>query len=47
LSFAYIVAIVFKAGPIGVFLSITLAEVLIAIVGIWLFKKGKWKSVEV
>jgi putative MATE family efflux protein len=47
LPFAYLVAITFEAGPIGVFLSITLAEVLIAVIGIWLFKKGKWKTVQV
>ena len=47
LPFAYLIAITLEAGPIGVFLSITLAEVLIAIIGIWLFKKGKWKTVQV
>lgn len=47
LPFAYIEAIVLDAGPIGVFLSITFAEILIAIIGIWLFKKGKWKTVQV
>ncbi|WP_347175286.1 MATE family efflux transporter [Polaribacter uvawellassae] len=47
LPFAYIVAITFEAGPIGVFLSITIAEILIAIIGIWFFKKGKWKTVQV
>jgi putative MATE family efflux protein len=47
LPFAYLVAIYFEAGPIGVFLSITLAEVLIAIVGMIYFKKGKWKTIKV
>lgn len=47
LPFAYLIAITLEAGPIGVFLSITLAEILIAIIGIWLFKKGKWKTVQV
>ncbi|WP_417799527.1 MATE family efflux transporter [Tenacibaculum sp.] len=47
LPFAYLMAITLEFGPIGVFLAITLAEVLIAVVGIWLFKKGKWKSVKV
>jgi Na+-driven multidrug efflux pump len=40
-------AITLNFGPIGVFLAITLAEVLIAILGIWLFKKGKWKTIKV
>lgn len=47
LPFAYIMAITLNFGPIGVFTAITLAEVLIAIIGIWLFKKGKWKTVKV
>lgn len=34
-------------GPLGVFAAITLAEVLITILGLMWFKKGKWKSVEV
>ena len=47
LPFAYLAAIYFDLGPMGVFLSITLAEVLIAVLGIYLFKKGKWKTVQV
>jgi len=47
LPFAYIAAIYLNLGPLGVFLSITLAEVMIAVIGIYLFKKGKWKTVQV
>ncbi|MDE0536777.1 MATE family efflux transporter [Tenacibaculum sp. L6] len=47
LPFAYIMAITLNFGPVGVFTAITLAEVLIAIVGVWLFKKGKWKTIQV
>lgn len=47
LPFAYLMAIIFDFGPVGVFTAITLAEVLIAIIGIIWFKKGKWKLVEV
>ena len=47
LPIAYLFAIWLDFGPIGVFISITLAEVLIAVIGILLFKKGKWKTVEV
>ncbi len=47
LPIAYMSAIWMDLGPIGVFISITFAEVLIAIIGIILFKKGKWKTVEV
>jgi len=47
LPFAYLIAIYFEGGPFGVFLSITLAEVLIAVIGIVYFRKGKWKTVKV
>jgi putative MATE family efflux protein len=47
LPFAYVTAIMLDFGPIGVFGAITLAEVLIAIIGVWWFKKGKWKLVKV
>ena len=47
LPFAYFMAITLDFGPAGVFWAITLAEVLIAIIAIILFKKGNWKRVEV
>lgn len=47
LPFAYVMAITLEFGPEGVFWAITLAEVLIAIVGVIWFKKGKWKTVQV
>ncbi len=47
LPFAYLTAIVFDWGAMGVFLAITFAEVLIAVVGIIWFRKGTWKSVKV
>src|SRR5690606_11617944 len=47
LPLAYLVAVVLDFGPIGVFCAITLAEILIAIIGILWFKKGKWKLVKV
>ena len=47
LPIAYISAIWLDLGPVGVFSAITLAEVLIAIIGVFLFKKGKWKLVKV
>ncbi|MCA0131850.1 MATE family efflux transporter [Winogradskyella alexanderae] len=47
LPLAYMLAITIDLGPLGVFLAITLAEILITISGIILFKKGKWKSVSV
>jgi len=47
LPIAYILAITLDFGPSGVFWGITVAEILVAIVGIILFKKGKWKQVKV
>ncbi len=47
LPFAYLAALSFDFGPIGVFLAITLAEVLIAVIGILWFKRGNWKTVTV
>ena len=47
LPFAYLAALVFDWGAIGVFLAITIAEMLIAVMGIIWFKKGSWKEVKV
>lgn len=47
LPIAYLTAVTLDFGPLGVFMSITLAEILIAVIGIVWFKKGKWKLVEV
>ncbi|QLG46761.1 MATE family efflux transporter [Costertonia aggregata] len=47
LPFAYLTAIIFKMGAMGVFMAITLAEVLLAIISIVWFKKGNWKKVQV
>ncbi len=47
LPFAYLAAIVFDWGAMGVFLAITFAEVLIAVIAIIWFRRGDWKSVEV
>ncbi len=47
LPFAYLAAITFKMGALGIFLAITLAEVMLAIIAIVWFKKGNWKKVKV
>ncbi len=47
LPFAYLMAFILDFGPSGVFWAITLAEVLIAIIGVIWFRKGKWKTVQV
>ncbi len=47
LPLAYLSAITFKMGAMGVFMAITLAEVLLAVISIVWFKKGNWKKVQV
>ena len=47
LPFAYVAAITFNLGALGVFLAITLAEVLLSVIAILWFKKGHWKKVRV
>lgn len=44
---AYLLAVNWKMGPLGVFIAIPVAETLITIVSYILFKKGKWKLVKV
>ncbi|HYD21964.1 MAG TPA: MATE family efflux transporter, partial [Flavipsychrobacter sp.] len=44
---AYTLAVLLNMGPKGVFLSIAVAESAMAVVGILLFRRGKWKLVKV
>lgn len=44
---AYTLAIVLHWGPSGVFWAISIAESLIAVAAILLFRRGKWKTVKV
>lgn len=44
---AYLLAIVLKFGPTGVFIAIPVAETAISIAAFVLFKKGRWKSKKV
>ncbi|TAI48633.1 MATE family efflux transporter [Flagellimonas allohymeniacidonis] len=47
LPFAYLAALTFEWGAKGVFIAITSAEVLLAVIAMVWFKKGKWKEVQV
>ncbi|MBT8205288.1 MAG: MATE family efflux transporter [Eudoraea sp.] len=47
LPFAYLASFTFGWGALGVFLAITLAEVLLSIIAIIWFRKGYWKKVQV
>lgn len=44
---AYLLTLFFEMGPTGVFVSIPVAESMIAIVCWYYFKKGRWKKVKV
>lgn len=44
---AFILAKSFSMGPTGVFMAIPIAETAITVAGIILFKRGRWKSIEV
>jgi len=44
---AYLLAIQFNFGPNGVYAAIAIAESAIAVAGIFLFRRGTWKSVKV
>jgi Na+-driven multidrug efflux pump len=44
---AYLLANWFKVGSIGVYSAIAIAESLMAIVGIYIFRQGKWKTVKI
>ncbi len=47
LPLAYLASQSFNMGPLGVFLAITLAEVLLSILAYRAFRKGKWKATKV
>lgn len=47
LPFAYVASQNLEMGPLGVFLAITLAEVLLSVLAVVAFRKGKWKTFQV
>jgi putative MATE family efflux protein len=44
---AYSLAMTAGLGPIGVYAAISIAESAIAVVGILIFRKGKWKTIKI
>jgi Na+-driven multidrug efflux pump len=44
---AYALAKLFHTGPVGVYAAISIAESLMAVVGIYIFRKGNWKLVKI
>jgi putative MATE family efflux protein len=47
IPFAYLVVNLLDWGPKGVFIAIVLAETLMAIAGIIIFRRGKWKTIKI
>ena len=47
IPFAFLLAKVFKMGPVGAFIAIPVAESVMAMAAYYYFKKGKWKEVKV
>ncbi|TFG75760.1 MAG: MATE family efflux transporter [Flavobacteriales bacterium] len=47
LPLAYLASMTLGFGPMGIFVAITLAEVLLAVISVIWFKKGNWKKVMV
>ena len=44
---AYFLAKYLKMGPTGVFMAIPIAETGITLASIFLYRKGKWKTIQV
>ncbi|MEP7167946.1 MAG: MATE family efflux transporter [Bacteroidota bacterium] len=44
---AYLLSITFSFGPEGLFTSIVIAEILLTIAGLVIFRRGKWKEVKI
>ncbi|MFD2570161.1 MATE family efflux transporter [Spirosoma soli] len=44
---AYALAMFFDWGPPGVFWSVAISETLLAVIAIWVFRRGRWKTVQV
>jgi len=43
LPLAFILSMKFGVGPNGAYYAILVAEVLLSLIGIYIFKKGNWK----
>jgi Na+-driven multidrug efflux pump len=44
---AYLLATPLEWGPSGVFWSVAISETLLALISIWVFRLGRWKTVQV
>lgn len=44
---AYVLAIPFDLGPLGVFMAVPSSEAFVAVLYIWFYRKGNWKKVKI
>lgn len=44
---AYLLATFLDWGPTGVFWSVAISESLLAVISVWVFRQGRWKTVQV
>ena len=47
IPFAYFTSLYLEWGPVGVFMAVALSETLLAILSIFIFRKGNWKKVSI
>lgn len=47
IPFAYLVSLYWNWGPMGVFIAIALSESLLAVMCIFIFRKGNWKAIQI
>jgi len=47
LPLAYFTALSLEWGPVGVMISIVLAEILLTLISAYYFRLGKWKTIKV
>lgn len=44
---AYALAKILETGPVGVYAAIAIAESLMAVIGVYIFRRGKWKKIKI
>jgi len=44
---SYVLAVTLNWGPTGVFVAIAISSSVLAVLAIWIFRKGKWKTISV
>jgi Na+-driven multidrug efflux pump len=47
IPFAYMSAVVWGWGPEGVFMTVAISISLYALISIYIFRKGRWKTIQI